>query len=120
MNDTTPLANEQLLDLSSLNLQNLSESFSSSKETKNPDDEKFVVFFLDDELFAVAADQIAEIVRPLNWTTLPNSPVWLHGIANLRGEIISVLNLAKICHKRSTPRTSKSKLIVLKPKIYTS
>ncbi|HVE58315.1 MAG TPA: chemotaxis protein CheW [Pyrinomonadaceae bacterium] len=80
------------------------------------DGEKFVVFFLDDELFAVSADQIAEIVRPLEFTPLPNSPVWLYGIANLRGQIISVLNLAKICRKNSVPVSSKSKLIVLKPK----
>jgi len=115
MNDTAPF-NEPLFDLSSLDLQNLPDSFPATEQAENSDGEKFVVFFLDDELFAVAADQIAEIVRPLEFTPLPNSPAWLHGIANLRGQIISVLNLAKICDKDSAPASSKSKLIVLKPK----
>ncbi len=114
MNETTP-NNEPLFDLSTLNLQNLPDSFPANEQTENSDGEKFVVFFLDNELFAVAADQIAEIVRPLEFTPLPNSPAWLHGIANLRGQIISVLNLAKICNKNSAPTSSKSKLIVLKP-----
>ena len=114
MNNTAPDI-EPLFDLSSLNLQNLPDSFPSKERAENSDGEKFVVFFLDDELFAVSADQIAEIVRPLEFTTLPNSPVWLHGIANLRGQIISVLNLAEICQKNSAPASTKSKLIVLKP-----
>jgi len=119
MNETTP-NNEPLFDLSTLNLQTLPDSFPANETAENSDGEKFVVFFLDNELFAVAADQIAEIVRPLEFTPLPNSPAWLYGIANLRGQIISVLNLAKICNKNSAPVSSKNKLIVLKPRNSTS
>jgi purine-binding chemotaxis protein CheW len=115
MNDITPF-NEPLFDLSSLNLQNLPQTFPEHKQTENPDGEKFVVFFLDNELFAVRAAQVAEIARPLDFTPLPNSPEWLYGIANLRGEIISVLNLSKIFDKPAVLATPKSKLIVLKPK----
>lgn len=46
---------------------------------------------------------------------LPGSPAWLYGIANLRGEIVSVLNLSKICGKKSVAVSPKSKVIVLKP-----
>lgn len=106
---------EPLFDLSSLNLLDLTESFSSTKQTENSDGEKFVVFFLDDEIFAVSARQVAEVVRPLPFTPLPNSPEWLHGIANLRGAIISVFNLSKLFKKRIAPASLKSRLIVLKP-----
>jgi purine-binding chemotaxis protein CheW len=120
MNDIPP-ENEPLFDLSSLNLQNLPETFpAAGKQTENQDGEKFVVFFLDDELFAVSAADVAEIVRPLEPTRLPNSPAWLCGIANLRGEIVSVLNLSKIFNKTILPVTPKSKLIVLKPKGFAS
>lgn len=114
MNDTIPEL-EPLFDLSPLNLQNLSESFPARETAENSDGEKFVVFFLDDALFAVSAERVAEIVHPLELTPLPNSPAWLHGIANLRGEIVSVLNLSKICGKQSAPDSSKTRLIVLKP-----
>jgi purine-binding chemotaxis protein CheW len=116
MNETTPLIEPLFDDLSSLNLPNLTDSFPANEKTNNSEGEKFVVFFLDDEFFAVSAEQVAEIVRPLDFTPLPNSPEWLHGIANLRGAIISVLNLSKICNKNSASDSSKSKLIVLKTK----
>jgi purine-binding chemotaxis protein CheW len=115
MNDAVPNI-EPLFDLSSLNLTDFTDSFYSDQIIEKLDDEKFVVFFLDDELFAVSANQVTEVVRPLSMTTLPNSPAWLYGIANLRGEIISVLNLSKIYGKNALPISSKSKVIVLKPK----
>lgn len=114
MNATTPLTNP-FLDASSPDLSNLTDTPSGSEQTGSSAGEKFVVFFLDDELFAVPAEQTAEIVRLLEWTPLPNSPAWLHGIANLRGTIISVLNLAKLCGKKSVAVLPKSKLVVLKP-----
>ena len=106
---------DPLFDLSTLDLQSLPASLPADKQTENPAGEKFVVFFLDDELFAVSADRIAEIVRPLAFTILPNSPAWLHGIANLRGAIIYVLNLATLCDQKTASVSPKSKLIVLKP-----
>lgn len=115
MNETSP-DNAALFDFPSPGLTNFPDSFPASEKTQNSDGEKFVVFFLDDELFAVSAREVAEIVRPLEYTPLPNAPEWLHGIANLRGEIISVLNLSKICRKNSLPASPKSRLIVLKPK----
>jgi purine-binding chemotaxis protein CheW len=116
MNDITP-RNEPLFDLSALNLQNLPETFpAAGNQAENQDGEKFVVFFLGDELFAVSAAEVAEIVRPLEFTPLPNSPAWLHGIANLRGQIISVLNLSKIFNKPAVVTAgAKAKSIVLKP-----
>ena len=103
-------------NVSSLNLQNLPDPFPAGEKAENKDGEKFVVFFLDNELFAISAREVAEIVRPLEYTPLPNAPAWLYGIANLRGEIISVLNLSKICDKNISPNAPKSKLIVLKTK----
>ena len=115
MNKVIP-QNESLFDLSSLNLPNLTDSFFFDQKAANSDDEKFLVFLLDDELFAVSAGQVTEVLRPIRVTPLPNSPTWLYGIANLRGEIISVLNLSKICNKKSLNASPKSKLVIMKPK----
>lgn len=83
-------------------------------QARTVDGEKFVVFYLDEELFAVCARDIAEVIRPLTFTPLPDSPPWLHGIGNLRGEIVTVINLSRIFRKKGTPATSKNKMIVLK------
>ena len=116
MNDTISNIEPLFDDLSSLNLPDLPETLPGHDTAEISAGEKFVVFFLDDEFFAVSAGEVAEIVRPLDLTALPNSPAWLYGIANLRGEIISVLNLSKICGKADAAGSAKSKLIVLKAK----
>ena len=116
MSEITPNIEPLIDDLSLLNLPNLTNSLPADKMAENSDGEKFVVFFLEDELFAVSAERVAEIVRPLDFTPLPGAPDWLHGIANLRGAIVSVLNLSKICEKQGAADSSKSKLIVLKAK----
>ncbi len=115
MNKAIPKT-EPLFDLSSLNLPHLTDSFFFERQTANADDEKFLVFLLDDELFAVSAKQVTEVLRPIPVTPLPNSPAWLAGIANLRGEIISVLNISKLCNKKSSAASAKSKFVILKTK----
>src|SRR5687768_14233711 len=119
MNDA-PAHIKPLFDLSALDLTELAQSFSPEKQSVIADSEKFVVFFLGEEFFAVSAGQVIEIVQPPGSTPLPRAPDWLHGIANLRGEIISILNVAKLCGKKTMPVSTKTKLIVLKPQIFDS
>jgi purine-binding chemotaxis protein CheW len=114
MSEITPFSKPLFDDFPSPDLPHLTDNFPTDKQPEMTDGEKFVVFFLGDEFFAVQASRVAEIVRPLDFTPLPNSPDWLHGIANLRGEIVSVLNLSKICGKAGAADSSKSKLVILK------
>ena len=100
-------------DLSAFDLPNLTDSLSDEEKSTQKQGEKFVVFALDDELFAVSAKQVAEVVNPLPLTTLPNVPEWLLGVANLRGNIISVVNLLKLWDKKPTLFSPKTKFIVL-------
>ena len=119
MNDASTKP-EPIFDLSSLNLPDLTESFFTDKQAANSDGEKFVVFFLEDALFAIPARLVTEVIRPIPFTPLPEAPSWLDGIANLRGEVISVINLLEFCQKKSAPLSAKSKFIVLRPKNYNS
>lgn len=75
--------------------------------------EKFVAFYLNDEIFGVSSKNVAEVTRPLPVAFLPNSPEWLAGIANLRGEVIPVLNLPKMLEKEPSKPTNRSKFMVL-------
>ncbi len=103
-----------IFDLSAFDLPNLTNSFSDGEKSDQKPGEKFIVFVLDDELFAVSAKQVAEVVQPLQLTPLPNVPGWLLGVANLRGNIISVVNLLKLWDKKTSPVSSKIKFIVLR------
>lgn len=80
--------------------------------------EKYVVFGLGGELYAVHSRLVAEVLSTLPVTTLPGVPAWLAGVTNLRGEIICVVDLREFWQKPVQPATaldshSKHKLIVL-------
>lgn len=108
--------NEFELDFSSLlDLSNLADSiFPTAKNPAAPQEgEKYVVFHLDEKLYAVHSKQVAEVIGCLPVTPLPVVPEWLAGIANLRGDIISVVDLRKLWKKNSTP-PKKSKLLILR------
>ena len=88
-----------------------------TEQTFQPIGEKFVVFTLGDELFAVSAEKVSEVVQPLEITALPNIPEWISGITNLRGEIVSVINLPKLWNSEIPTNFAKPKLIILQSKM---
>jgi purine-binding chemotaxis protein CheW len=55
--------------------------------------EQHVVFTVGEREYAVAIDNVVEIGEPLNTTPVPNVPEWVLGVANLRGDIVSVIDL---------------------------
>lgn len=87
------------------------------EQASESNSEKFVVFCLNDELFAVPAERVVEVFHlPSSITPLPNTPEWLMGITNLRGEIVSVVDLQKFQSGKSSTLSPKSKLIVYRSK----
>jgi chemotaxis signal transduction protein len=54
---------------------------------------RHVVFSIGSTEYAVPILTVSEVVRPLKITPVPNVPEWLLGVANLRGDIISVVDL---------------------------
>lgn len=112
MNDL-PAENSFADNLSAFDLTKFSEPQSPAAVG-----EKFLVFSIGDELFAVSSNQIAEATASLAVTALPNSPEWLLGLANLRGEIVSVVDLPKALRRRNSAAAPKSKFIVLHSKVF--
>ncbi len=75
--------------------------------------EKFVVFQIENEFFGVPAVAVKEVAQPIPVSPLPTSPAWLHGLANLRGEIVAMVNLK---YRGSSAHISqKSKIVVFRP-----
>ena len=56
---------------------------------------RLITFKLDGESYAVDIDSLREIVKKGDITEVPNSPEYVMGILNLRGEIITILDLEK-------------------------
>jgi len=76
--------------------------------------EKYLVFFLDDEFYAVPSQKVVEVAPTIPVTVLQNAPEWLLGIANLRGEVISVVSLPALLEKKILKPAPKPKFIILR------
>jgi len=108
---------EKLFDLDLISLEGLADSgdpLLMSEQNARVKGKKYIIFMLDAVHFAIASNRVSEVIRPLSFTVLPNVPEWLSGIANLRGDILSIIDLQAIWKMKSTD-SPKSKLIVLRP-----
>jgi purine-binding chemotaxis protein CheW len=59
---------------------------------------QLVTFQLGEELYGINIMDVKEIVRVQGIRAIPNAPVYVEGIFNLRSEIIPIINLHKRFH----------------------
>ncbi len=60
--------------------------------------EQYVVFILDDTLYGIPVANVLEVGEPPAVTYVPFVPYWVRGIINLRGEIVSLVDLRGFLH----------------------
>jgi purine-binding chemotaxis protein CheW len=56
---------------------------------------KYVTFRLDDQLFGIDIVHVREINRLMEFTEVPGSPDYFYGLINLRGQIVSILDMKR-------------------------
>ncbi len=59
---------------------------------------QIIVFTLGKKYYAVNSDQVEEISKLIPSTLVPNAPKHIEGLINLRGNVISLVNLANLLH----------------------
>lgn len=106
------LDNDFELDFSTL-LESPALTDSFSPAPRNSAGEKHVVFQLDEKLYAVHSRQVAEVIGFIPVTPLPFVPEWIVGVANLRSDLISVVDLRKLW-KKTTVAPAKTRMLVLR------
>lgn len=74
---------------------------------------QFVGFTLGRETYGIPITSLQEIVRVPEITAVPDSPDFLEGVINLRGKIVSVLDLRKRFGKPATPLARRSRVLVV-------
>lgn len=93
--------------------QNVLPEITNVPETVSFLKERFIVFRLEEDLFAFPAANVVEIGQPLDITPLPFVPQWFLGICNLRGDILSVVGLRELW-ERTSPSPQRAKMLVLR------
>ena len=64
------------------------------------------------ETFAAPIETVQEILRPMPITPVPGAPAHVEGVINLRGRIVSVLDLRKQCGAESAGDCRKNRIVV--------
>lgn len=71
-----------------------------------------VVFRLGDHHLAVAIDQVEEVVACPSFTPVPGAKEWLLGLANVRGNLMTMVDLGWMLFGTRTPVTARTRLIL--------
>jgi purine-binding chemotaxis protein CheW len=74
---------------------------------------QFATFFIGDLLMGINIQQVQEINRHLEMTAVPHAPGHVRGVVNLRGEVVTVLDLSIILGLGSTNITSHSRNVIV-------
>lgn len=72
-----------------------------------------VGFRIGDETFGVPIAHVREIIRVPQITALPNAPEYVEGVINLRGKIISVIDLRKRFGDPNPQQGRKNRILVV-------
>jgi purine-binding chemotaxis protein CheW len=75
------------------------------------DQNQLVTFQLGEELYGINIMDVKEIVRVQPVRAIPNAPVYVEGIFNLRSEIIPIINLHKRFHLRKVLNSEEDELL---------
>jgi purine-binding chemotaxis protein CheW len=116
--DTAPLE-ELISELDGKIGQTLDSNRKEGEEIVKPGDQqsddhgKYVRFLLDDIFMAIPLFSALEVGHRPDITPLPNLPDWVLGISNIRGEIVSVLDLKRFFGRSSPGASRGSHLIII-------
>ena len=55
---------------------------------------QYLTFLTAGEEYAISIVKVCEIVEYEAVTTVPNTPIWIRGVTNLRGKVVPVVDLA--------------------------
>ena len=72
-----------------------------------------LVFTVQSQEFGITAVRVQEISRVLATTDVPNAPVYIEGIMNLRGRLASVINFRKKLGFKSKEHDEDTRVIVV-------
>jgi len=75
--------------------------------------EQYLVFSLADCEFAVKAELVQGVERLVDFTPVPNIASWVKGVINLRGSIISVVDLRMFLDLEQLSSSSQTRLLSL-------
>ena len=84
-----------------------------SDEKKGLKQQQLVSFRIGTEEYGVSIMKVQEIIRMQEITKVPQMPVFIEGIINLRGNVIPIVDLRKRFNLPSVERTGETRIVVV-------
>ena len=78
---------------------------------------KYLTFGLGDEEYGLEILKVREIFGYMDITAVPRTPAYVRGVINLRGQVISVIDLRARFGMPEVPRTEQTCIIVVEIKV---
>ena len=82
-------------------------------EGKNQHAGKFLTFFLAKEEYGIEILKVREIIGMMGITPVPRTPEFIRGVLNLRGKVISIIDLRLKFSMEEVPQTEETCIIVV-------
>ncbi len=74
---------------------------------------KFVTFRLDEEVFALEIDKVQEVLDVTAVTKVPQTPEFMRGVINLRGNVVPVVDLRLKFGMSETEDTVDTRIVIV-------
>src|SRR5690348_9938466 len=94
-------------------MQTTSTQETTVKLAAGGDEQQLVVFQLGAELYGVEISRVHEIIRLQAVTRIPHAPTFVEGVINLRGKVISVINLRRRFGLPAADDTRAGRIVVV-------
>ena len=85
----------------------------NSNEHNKSSSSRFLTFRIDTQLFGLPISEVVQITKIQTIFTLPQQPVYVEGIINLRGQIIPVINGRLRFGKENVPFNERTCIIIV-------
>lgn len=98
-------------------------SATKAEVAEEPQKVHLIVFKLGTEFYAIKIEQVKEVTITPSITRMPRTPEFVQGVANIRGDIIAIIDLEKRFHVKPAPVTEllnpdKTYTLVIEAKDY--
>ncbi len=94
-------------------MQNKVEDTLRMNSVDNDFTEKYLTFFIEEQIFAVQSSSVIEIIRMQPITFMPKLPPYVKGVINLRGKIVPLIDLRIKLGKEPKEYDEHTSIVVL-------
>ncbi|HLS53732.1 MAG TPA: chemotaxis protein CheW [Tissierellaceae bacterium] len=61
---------------------------------------QIIIFTIGDKYYGLNTEEVEEIIDETQSKKVPNSPDWVEGLINLRGSVVTTINLSKLLRQK--------------------